>query len=133
MTTGTQDNFSWLPDFFGDDDSQDIELFKDSIKSSIQLATKQRKKYMQVTSCIYNLTQANLRIPISVKEIIKGTNLSENELLSILTYLENTGFVKGDSIPDVNSSFYITCKGKDEIEYNIGAMLKILEGVDDIS
>jgi hypothetical protein len=110
---------------FGDNDTPNIETFENLLRSTINLVTEQRTKRVQVACCIYKLTQANVTIPTSVKEIIKATNLPEREVIGIVLYLmKQRSFVECPSDVDLDASFYISSKGITELEFDIDQMLK---------
>jgi predicted transcriptional regulator len=98
------------------DDTQDIESLEDLISSTTELIKDQRSKRVQVMCYIYKLTRANVTIPTSVKEIIEATNLSEIEVIGIVTYLLETGFVGCETNLDLDVSFYITSRGITQLE-----------------
>ena len=123
MTADTQDDEPWeLPS--NDDDTPKIESLGELVRSAIDLMGEQLNKRLQVACCIYKLTRVNVTIPISVKQIIKATNLSEREVLGIVNYLLEQGWVACESILDLDVSFYITSKGITELEIDLNRMSK---------
>jgi hypothetical protein len=124
MAAYTPKNAPGMPNF-GDNDTPNSETFEDLLRSVIDLVNEQRTKRAQVMCCIYKLTQANVIIPISVKEIVKATNLLEREVLGIVIYLkEQRSFVECPGDLDLDASFYISSKGITELEFDIDEILK---------
>jgi hypothetical protein len=83
----------------------------------------QKKKRFQLLSYVYESSEANTERAIYLRDIVKNTNLSQNEVVSIAGYLiEEKGFLLCEELlrldPDLGI-VWITPQGITEIESQI--------------
>ena len=84
---------------------------------------EQQKKRFQFLSYVYESTEANTEKHIYLRDITKGTGLSESEVVSIANYLLNEkGFILCDTLLGLSHDVgivWISTKGITEVEAKI--------------
>jgi hypothetical protein len=83
----------------------------------------QQKKRFELLSYVYESSEANTEKFIYLQNIIKNTNLSQSEVVSIARYLiEEKGFLLCEQLLGLDPDFgivWITPKGITEVESQI--------------